>query len=151
MQARARWFITLLGVAGIFVSTTADAQWILLGRRVVGKVEQMSQSQPNGPSYDTAVVLLEAPPDKVYAAVVRGVKNAQGITVTKEDAAELLIQFTNGQQIAGIKVSGLGEGVSHLLVSSAHSGTQPDAAKLVSDAVLRVCKEMNVICSPAEK
>jgi len=151
MQARARWFITLLGVAGIFVSTTADAQWILLGRRVVGKVEQMSQSQPNGPSYDTAVVLLEAPPDKVYAAVVRGVKNAQGITVTKEDAAEFLIQFTNGQQIAGIKVSGLGEGVSHLLVSSAHSGTQPDAAKLVSDAVLRVCKEMNVICSPAEK
>jgi len=151
MQARSRWFITLLGVAGILVSTTADAQWILLGRRVVGKVEQMSQSQPNGPSYDTAVVLLEAPPDKVYAAVVRGVKNAQGITVTKEDAAELLIQFTNGQQIAGIKVSGLGEGVSHLLVSSAHSGTQPDAAKLVSDAVLRVCKEMNVICSPAEK
>jgi len=151
MQARARWFITLLGVAGIFVSTTADAQWILLGRRVVGKVEQMSQSQPNGPSYDTAVVLLEAPPDKVYAAVVRGVKNAQGITVTKEDAAQLLIQFTNGQQIAGIKVSGLGEGVSHLLVSSAHTGAQPDAAKLVSDAVLRVCKEMNVICSPAEK
>ena len=151
MQARSRWFITLLGVAGILVSTTADAQWILLGRRVVGKVEQMSQSQPNGPSYDTAVVLLEAPPDKVYAAVVRGVKNAQGITVTKEDAAELLIQFTNGQQIAGIKVSGLGEGVSHLLVSSAHSGTQPDAAKLVSDAVLRVCREMNVICSPAEK
>jgi len=151
MQARSRWFITLLGVAGILVSTTADAQWILLGRRVVGKVEQMSQSQQNGPSYDTAVVLLEAPPDKVYAAVVRGVKNAQGITVTKEDAAEFLIQFTNGQQIAGIKVSGLGEGVSHLLVSSAHSGTQPDAAKLVSDAVLRVCKEMNVICSPAEK
>ena len=151
MQARPRWFITLLGVAGILVSTTADAQWILLGRRVVGKVEQMSQSQQNGPSYDTAVVLLEAPPDKVYAAVVRGVKNAQGITVTKEDAAEFLIQFTNGQQIAGIKVSGLGEGVSHLLVSSAHSGTQPDAAKLVSDAVLRVCKEMNVICSPAEK
>jgi len=151
MQARSRWFITLLGVAGILVSTTADAQWILLGRRVVGKVEQMSQSQPNGPSYDTAVVLLEAPPDKVYAAVVRGVKNAQGITVTKEDAAELLIQFTNGQQIAGIKVSGLGEGVSHLLVSSAHTGAQPDAAKLVSDAVLRVCKEMNVICSPAEK
>ena len=151
MQARSRWFIALLGVAGILVSTTADAQWILLGRRVVGKVEQMSQSQQNGPSYDTAVVLLEAPPDKVYAAVVRGVKNAQGITVTKEDAAEFLIQFTNGQQIAGIKVSGLGEGVSHLLVSSAHSGTQPDAAKLVSDAVLRVCKEMNVICSPAEK
>jgi len=132
-------------------SDLADAQWVLLARRAIGRVEQMSQTQPNGPSYDTAVVLLEAPPDKVYAAVVRGVKNAQGITVTKEDAAELLIQFTNGQQIAGIKVSPLGEGVSHLLVSSAHSGTQSDAAKLVADSVLRVCTEMNVVCSRAQQ
>src|SRR5215475_964938 len=140
-----------IAVGSLCFSSLAEAQWVLLAKRAIGRVEQMSQTQPNGPSYDTAVVLLEAPPDKVYAAVVRGVKNAQGITVTKEDAAELLIQFTNGQQIAGIKVSGLGEGVSHLLVSSAHSGTQPDAAKLVSDTVLRVCKEMSVICSPAEK
>jgi hypothetical protein len=132
-------------------SSLAEAQWVLLARRAVGRVEQMSQTQPNGPGYDTAVVLLEAPPDKVYAAVVSGVKNAQGITITKEDAAEQLIQFTNGQQIAGIKVSALGDGVSHLLVSSAHNGSQPDAAKLVSDAVLRVCSEMNVICSRAQQ
>src|SRR5215470_5338360 len=151
MRTLYRSSLALVGVVCMVASDLADAQWVLLARRAIGRVEQMSQTQPNGPSYDTAVVLLEAPPDKVYAAVVRGVKNAQGITVTKEDAAEFLIQFTNGQQIAGIKVSGLGEGVSHLLVSSAHSGTQPDAAKLVSDAVLRVCKEMNVICSPAEK
>jgi hypothetical protein len=132
-------------------SDVAYAQWVLLARRAIGRVEQMSQTQPNGPSYDTAVVLLEAPPDKVYAAVVRGVKNAQGITVTKEDASEQLIQFTNGQQIAGIKVSSLGEGVTHLLVSSAHNGSQPDAAKLVSDSVLRVCGEMKVVCSRTQQ
>jgi len=151
MRTLYRSSLALVGVVCMVASDLADAQWVLLARRAIGRVEQMSQTQPNGPSYDTAVVLLEAPPDKVYAAVVRGVKNAQGITVTKEDAAELLIQFTNGQQIAGIKVSPLGEGVSHLLVSSAHSGTQSDAAKLVADSVLRVCTEMNVVCSRAQQ
>ena len=151
MRTLYRLLIAVVGVVCIVASGVAEAQWVLLARRAIGRVEQMSQTQPNGPSYDTAVVLLEAPPDKVYAAVVRGVKNAQGITVTKEDAAEQLIQFTNGKQIAGIKVSPLGDGVSHLLVSSAHNGSEPDAAKLVSDAVLRVCGEMNVICSRAQQ
>jgi hypothetical protein len=61
------------------------------------------------------------------------------------------VQFTNGEQIAGIKVSALGDKLSHLLVSSAHSGAQPNAAVLVSDSVLRVCTEMKVVCSRAQQ
>ena len=95
--------------------------------------------------------MLEAPADKVYATVVRGVKNAQGITVTREDASTMLIQFTNGQQIAGIKVSSLGDDLTHMLISSAHTGNQPNAAALVLNSVLRVCKDMNVECSQAQK
>jgi hypothetical protein len=55
--------------------------------------------------------MLDAPADKVYEAVVRRVKKAQGITVPREDASERLIQFTNGEQIAGIKESPLGDGL----------------------------------------
>ena len=138
-------------IALLAVSTAAEAQWVLLARRAVGRVEQMSQTQPDGPSYDSAVVMLEAPADKVYAAVVSGVKKKEGITVTREDASERLIQFTNGKQIAGIKVSPLGDDLSHLLISSAHSGSQPNAAQLVSDSVLRVCADMNVVCSRAQQ
>jgi len=79
------------------------------------------------------------------------VSKAQGITITKNDPAQRLIQFTNGDQIAGIKVSALGDKLSHLLVSSAHSGAQPNAAVLVSDSVLRVCTEMKVVCSRAQQ
>jgi hypothetical protein len=140
-----------IAIASLGVSSLAEAQWILLGKRVIGRVEQMSQTQPNGPSYDSAVVMLDAPADKVYAAVVRGVSKAQGITITKNDPAQRLIQFTNGDQIAGIKVSALGDKLSHLLVSSAHSGAQPNAAVLVSDSVLRVCTEMKVVCSRAQQ
>lgn len=130
-------------------STVAEAQWVLLARRAVGRVEQMSQQspQPNGASYDSAAVMLEAPADKVYAAVGNGLANKPDLRVTREDRAQRLVQFTNGAQIAGIKISMLGDNLTHMLISSAHSGNEPDASALVLNAVLRVCKDMNVECS----
>ena len=95
--------------------------------------------------------MLEAPADKVFAAVLTGVRNnTRGLKITREDPSSLVVQFTNGDQIAGIKVSALSDTVSHLLVTSAHAGSQPNAAALVMDSVLRVCKEMNVECAPAK-
>src|SRR5512144_1421228 len=100
------------------ISGIAEAQWVMLARRAVGRVEQMSQQAPQsgGASYDSAAVMLEAPVDKVYAAVLRGLRNAQGITITREDPAAYLVQFTNGQQIAGIKVASLGDMLTHMLI-----------------------------------
>jgi len=149
MRLSLRPLVILLGMAALFASSIAEAQWVMLARHVMGRVEQMSQQSPQagGANYDSATVMLEAPADKVYATVVRGVKNAQGITVTREDASTMLIQFTNGQQIAGIKVSGVGDNVTQLLISSAHTGNQQNAAALVLNSVLRVCKDMNVECS----
>jgi hypothetical protein len=144
--------VVLFGVAALLAASMAEAQWVLLARRAVGRVEQMSQQQENnGASYDAAAVMLEAPADKVFAAVMRGLGNRKDLRITKEDAGQGLVQFTNGQQIAGIKVSALGDNLSHLLITSAHSGQQQNAAALVSDSVLRVCKEMNVECSKAQQ
>ena len=146
---RIRPLLVLLGAAALFASSVAEAQWVLLARRAVGRVEQMSQQsqQSGGASYDTAAVMLDAPADKVYAAVLRGVSQAQGIRITTEDPAQLMVQFTNGNQVAGIKVSPLSENLTHMMISSAHTGTQPDAAAMILNSVLRVCKEMNVECS----
>jgi hypothetical protein len=144
--------VAALGLAGVLLSGVADAQWVMLARHAIGRVEQMSQKQDNnGASYDTAAVMLEAPADKVFAAVQRGLQNRSDLRITNEDSRQGLVQFTNGQQIAGIKVSALGDNLSHLLVTSAHSGQQPNAAALVSDSVLRVCREMNVPCSSAQQ
>jgi hypothetical protein len=148
----ARITMVFLALAALLAASVAEAQWVLVARRAVGRVEQMSQQQDNnGASYDSAAVMLEAASDKVFAAVMRGLGNRKDLKITKEDAAQGLVQFTNGQQIAGIKVSALGDNLSHLLISSAHSGQQPNAAALVSDSVLRVCKEMNVECSKAQQ
>jgi hypothetical protein len=144
--------VVLLGAAAMLASSVAEAQWVMLARHVVGRVAQMSQQSPQagGANYDSAAVMLEAPPDKVYAAVLHGMGNAQGIRITREDAAERLVQFTNGQQIAGIKVSPLGDNLTHMMISSAHTGNQPDASALVLNAVLRVCKDMSVECSQSK-
>lgn len=148
-----RRVIALAAVALTLASTIAEAQWVMLARRAVGRVEQMSQQaqQPNGPSYDTAAVMLEVPADKVYAAVLNNLRNRKDLRITREDASSQIVQFTNGQQIAGINVSPIGESLTHMMITSAHTGTQPDAAAMVLNAVLRVCKDMNVECSQARQ
>jgi len=143
-------------VAIVAITAVADAgAAIFLARRAIGRVEQMSQQSPqtNGAGYDSATVMLEAPADKVFATAVGALQRArdQGITVTRVDDQQLLVQFTNGQQVAGMKISALGERLSQMMITSAHSGTQQDAAALVSNSVLRVCREMNVQCSRAQQ
>ena len=147
---------TMIGctVAALSASSLAEAQWALLARRAIGRVEQMSQQSPqaDGASYDSAAVMIEAPADKVYAAVLRGLaNNTQGVKITSENAQQRLVEFTNGQQIAGIKVSALGDDLTHMLISSAHRGNESNAAALVLNSVLRVCTEMKVDCSRAQQ
>jgi len=145
------------GVASIIaISAMADAQAaIFVARRAIGRVEQMSQQsqQSNGAGYDSATVMLEAPAQKVFATAVNALQRARdkGITVTSVDEQQMVVQFTNGQQVAGMKISALGERLSQMLITSAHTGTQSNAAALVSNSVLRVCQEMNVECSRARQ
>jgi len=150
-RTRLRSAAMLGGILLLAASSVAEAQWVMLARRAVGRVEQMSQQSPQagGANYDSAAVMLDAPAPKVYAAVLRGLQNAQGMTITRQDPTAMLVQFTNGQQIAGIKVSALGDDLSHMMISSAHTGNQPNAAALVLNSVLRVCKDMSVECSQA--
>ena len=146
-------FAIAMGVALLAVSGIAEAQWVMLARHVVGRVEQMSQQSPQsgGASYDSAAVMLDAPANKVYSAVLRGLQGAQGITITREVPTDGLVEFTNGQQVAGIKVSGLSEQLTHMMITSAHTGSQPNAAAMVLNGVLRVCKDMNVECLQAKQ
>jgi len=148
-----RTFAIAVGVGLLAISSIAEAQWVMLARRAVGRVEQMSQQSPQsgGASYDSAAVMLDASANKVYTAVLRGLQNAQGVTITREVPTEGLVEFTNGQQVAGIKVSALSDELTHMMITSAHTGTQPNAAALVMNGVLRVCKDMNVECSQAKQ
>jgi len=98
--------ILLCAIVLVVWTDIALAQWVLLARRAIGRVEQMLQTSQDGKTtYDTATVMVEVPVDRVYDTVQRSVRAAQGITVTNEDPSARRIQFTNGTQIAGIRRS----------------------------------------------
>ena len=140
-----------LVLGSVLASSAAEAQWVLLARRAVGRVEQMSQQQPNGgAAYDTASVMIEVPAEKVYATAVRNVRAAQGITVTEQSDTQRLLKFTNGVQIAGLQVNALSDNLSQLMITSAHSGNQQNASAMILERVLKLCAEMNVECSRAQ-
>jgi hypothetical protein len=146
-----RPLLLALGIAALLASSLAEAQWVLLARKVVGRVQQMSQQQPDGgAAYDSASVMIEVPAEKVYAVAVRNIKAASGITVTEQSDIQRLIQFSNGKQIAGLQVNALSDNLSQLMITSAHSGTEQNAATMIVERVLKLCAELNVECSRAQ-
>ena len=148
---RVRRASLVLGVAALASAGIAHAQWVMLARQVVGRVQQMSQQQPNGGvAYDSAAVMVEVPAEKVYAVAVRNIKAAPGITVTEQSDRQRLIQFSNGDQIAGLQVNALSDTLSHIMISSAHSGSQQNAANTILERILKLCADMNVQCSRAQ-
>ncbi len=142
----------LLGACVLLASGIADAQWVLLARRAIGRVEQMSQATPaNGPTFDTAAVIIDAPADRVYAVVAQRIRTAQGITVTRGDDANRSVEFSNGTQSAVLRVNALGDTLAQLLVSAAGTGAQPSPMPAIVDHILAACKELNVECERAQK
>ena len=65
-QIRFRFAIMVLGILTMLVATAAQAQWALVAKRAIGRVEQMSQqsSQAGGPSYDSAASCSRRPPTR---------------------------------------------------------------------------------------
>jgi len=139
----------IIVVLAFFVcADAAQAQGIFLARRAIGRIAQMSQTSPNGATtYDTASVIVEVPVDRVYEAVKTQVRTAQGISVTKEDAAARRMEFTNGTQIAGIQAVSLADNVTQLMVSSAHSSAPTSPTSTIVQHIVAACKAMNVECS----
>ena len=72
----------ILASAACAVAPTASAQWVTVARKALGRVEQMTQSQgADGPGYDVAAVMLEAPIGGVWEGVLRALKaKSPGLT-----------------------------------------------------------------------
>jgi hypothetical protein len=139
----------LVGAILVMACSAAAAQWVLLARHAIGRVEQMQQSSPAagvGASYDVATVIVEVEPDKVFAAVLRRLNANPEVKVTQTDAAKRSVEFSDGKQIGGIQVSALGDKLSQLLVSTAHPGVPGAVSSTLVDRILAVCKELGVSC-----
>ncbi len=144
----------VFSIAAMVLLTTmaAQAQWVAVARAVSGQVQRMSNKSANGMGYDVATVVLMANADKVYQTALTSLKtNHPDITINSSDARKHEIKFSKGDQIASMQATPLGDKLTQLVVASNLTGTAPDATPIVVQGVMKVCKEMNVVCTLSDQ
>lgn len=130
----------------------ADAQWVMIGRRAIGRVHQMVQGSSDGkPGLDVASVVLDAPAAKVYETVVSLAHKNTAVRIVKEEPAKREIVVAEGDRTAHLSVIKLSDELSQLMiVGKAGSGEDSTSSRVVAK-VLQVCQEMQKVCSVKPK
>jgi hypothetical protein len=138
----------LFGILLLALSAgAAQAQWVFLARKVIGRVESMQQKPaPDTPTYDVATVVLEANADKVYQTVIETVHAHPGNRIVNRDDLSRQLDVTNGKQTVGIHVFELQDKVSQLMIASAVKPGQQSPTSYAAQRVLAVCASMHVTC-----
>jgi len=124
-----------------------EAQWVMAARAAKNRVQQMTQKSASG-GYDVAIVVLEAAPTAVYDKTLKSLQAHTDIKITKSDAKAGRIEIEKGHQVAGFQINALSEKLTQLIIASnANDSAEPSPTSMVVEAVLRVCKEVNVACT----
>jgi len=146
-----KYLLSSIAVATLFTALGAQAQWVMVARAVAGRVERMSNQSSNGAGYDVATVVLMANADKVYQTALTSLKtNHPEITINSSDAKKREIKFSKGDQIASLQATPLSDKLTQLVIASNLTPTQ-DATPVVVEGVMKVCKQMNVVCTLANQ
>lgn len=126
----------------------AHAQWLLLGRKAVGVVRQMTAEPKAGQSagYDSATVLLDARASDVYRKAIEIVNASQEYHLTQQNDGALTLEISDGKTLTGLQVNPLEEHLSQLLIVSNATPAQRSGSSLVVNGVLRICREMAIHC-----
>ncbi len=145
------WFLVAIAGAVLFSTVAAQAQWVMVARAVSGRIQQMSNHSSSGGGYDVATVVLMANADKVYQTALTSLKSHPEVTVTSNDAKKREIKFSKGDQVASMQATPLGDKLTQLVVASNLTGVQPNATSVVVEGVMKVCKQMNVVCTLSDE
>ncbi len=144
-----RLIVLLPALALAVWAGAADAQWVFLARRAVGRIEQMSQKAPDGKTaFDTATVIVDVPAARVYETVQKSLQAVAGITIISDDAPTRRVEFTDGSRNAAIQSIALGDKLTQILVSSAHVAGPDATTSTIVERIIGVCRRMNVECTP---
>lgn len=133
---------------------SAEAQWVFVAHRVMGRVQQVTQ-QPDAQSDQSAspktvtqvaTVILEAPAQRVFDVATNTTKTNPNVTVVSNDPATMTIKLAEGDQSATLKVTSLSKSVSQLMiVGTAPAGENPETTRIVN-GVLRLCGDLGKTC-----
>ena len=145
--------MALLVVLGGLLPLTAEAQWVLVARHVIGRVQQVTQqqdAQAGQPASQqvtqVATVVLDAPAGRVYQVATNATNRNQEVTVVSNDPATMTIKLKEGDQAATLNVTALNKNLSQLMiVGTAPAGENPQTTRIVN-AVMRLCGDLGKNC-----
>ena len=139
-------------IAGIFAGAgafvAAEAQAVFVARKVIGKVHHMAEShQTDKAGYDVATVMLDIPPDRLFAFALDRAHQNKSLRVVMQDPGARRFQVTEGHRTLSLTVVAITDQVSHLVLTGTAARGEESAASMALGAVFRICKEMNKECS----
>jgi len=141
------WLAFFFTLFGLPATSLVEAQWVMAARAAKNRIQQMTQKSGNG-GYAVAIVLLEAAPAAVYDRTLKSLQAHPEIKITKNDQKMGRIDISKDQQVAGFQINALSDKLTQLIIaSSVTDQTNSGSTFMVVEAVLRVCKEMDVKCT----
>jgi hypothetical protein len=135
-------------LAGLIFSETVNAGWAFAARKVIGRINQMTQDDSNGnPAFQFATVIIDAPAIKVYSTAVNVVSQNQSITIVSQDTHNLKLKVSEGNKSISLSVVPLSNKSSEIMISAtAAPKSQDPSTSAEVDSILKICKQLNKVC-----
>ena len=136
-----------IGLAAFLLPVVAEAQAVFVARKAVQRIHRMvEEQQPGRPGYDFAMVLLEAPAERVFAVALERAKKNPAVRITSVEPDARRLQVTDGDHLVTLNVVELNEGLSQLMIAGTSRPGEPATSSRVVTAVMRICAEMGKTC-----
>ena len=147
-------FILSIMLFTLLSAAVCNGQAVFLARKALGAVQHLTSSVTSSGSgaaqqQEVGSVLLEADANKVYATALRVVQENPKFKIVSRDDGNKKFDFTDGKREAVIRVGQLQDNIAQILVSSVTTSGKTEDPGFIVNGILRVCKEMNIQCSPA--
>ena len=135
------------------VAIPAYSQWIFVERHVEGRINQIVQEDQNGkPAYQFATVLLTARADQVFSTAVSTVSRNTAVKVLSQDDAKMTLKLSDGTNRATLTVLPMSDMTSEIMIAATlDPASQTDNAAVIVAGIMRLCEQMNTVCSVPSK
>ncbi len=126
----------------------AEAQWVFVARKAAQRIHHMEiePQRANEPRHDFAVVLLEAPADKVFSTALDLARKNGAVRVLMSDPGTRRLQLAEGDRVATLNVVEFSPQVSQLMIAGSAGPGEDSTSSRVVAAVMRVCAAMKKEC-----
>eukprot|EP01037_Dinobryon_pediforme_P013514 gene13514-13633_t len=118
--------LALLGSAlAMTVLPPAQAQWVFVAKKVLGRVNQMT-SEPDGanPGFAMASVIVGADAKRVFQVVSSQLRANPALRVLNESSNTGKVNFARGGQSAGISVVALNPATAQMTIAASIAPNQ---------------------------